>query len=68
MIGARGLTCRRDRSSIGRAMPRPSHIYASSLDRRDRRWRRRRAIRPEVVLAVLLLLVAAVAGVIVVLA
>jgi hypothetical protein len=24
-------------------MPQPSHIYASTLDRRDRRWRRRRA-------------------------
>jgi hypothetical protein len=24
-------------------MPQPSHIYASMLARRDRRWRRRRA-------------------------
>jgi hypothetical protein len=24
-------------------MPRPPHIYASSLGRRDRRWRRRRS-------------------------
>jgi hypothetical protein len=27
-------------------MPRPSHIYASTLDRRDRRWRRRRTVWP----------------------
>jgi hypothetical protein len=28
------------------AMPQPSHIYASTLDRRDRRWGRRRAAWP----------------------
>jgi hypothetical protein len=28
-----------------RAVPRPPHIYASSLGRRDRRWRRRRSTR-----------------------
>jgi hypothetical protein len=27
-------------------MPQPSHIYASTLDRRHRRWRRRRAALP----------------------
>jgi uncharacterized membrane protein YdfJ with MMPL/SSD domain len=27
-------------------VPQPSHIYASSLGRRDRRWRRRRAAWP----------------------
>jgi hypothetical protein len=27
-------------------MPQPSHIYASTLARRDRRWRRRRAAWP----------------------
>jgi hypothetical protein len=27
-------------------MSQPSHIYASTLDRRSRRWRRRRAIWP----------------------
>ena len=28
------------------AMPQPSHIYASTLDRRDRRWSRRRPVWP----------------------
>jgi hypothetical protein len=27
-------------------MPQPSHIYASTLGRRDRRWRRRRTAWP----------------------
>jgi hypothetical protein len=28
------------------AMPQPSHIYASTLHRRGRRWSRRRQVRP----------------------
>jgi hypothetical protein len=28
------------------AMPQPSHIYASTLDRRSRRWSRRRTVWP----------------------
>jgi hypothetical protein len=31
-------------------MPQPSHIYASTLDRRDRRWRRRRSTWPAALL------------------
>jgi hypothetical protein len=35
-----------NRQFDARAMPQPSHIYASTLARRDRRWRRRRAAWP----------------------
>ena len=44
----------------GRAMPQPSHIYASTLHRRGRRWRRRRPIWPAAALSTLLVLAAAV--------
>jgi hypothetical protein len=41
-------------------MPQPSHIYASTLHRRGRRWRRRRPIWPAAALSTLLVLAAAV--------
>jgi hypothetical protein len=40
-------------------MPQPSHIYASTLHRRGRRWRRRRPVWPAAVLSTLLVLAAA---------
>jgi hypothetical protein len=42
------------------AMPQPSHIYASTLHRRSRRWSRRRPIWPAAALSALLVLAAAV--------
>ena len=42
------------------AMPQPSHIYASTLHRRGRRWSRRRPIWPAAALSTLLVLAAAV--------
>jgi hypothetical protein len=41
-------------------MPQPSHIYASTLHRRGRRWGRRRPIWPAAALSTLLVLAAAV--------
>jgi hypothetical protein len=41
-------------------MPQPSHIYASTLHRRSRRWRRRRPIWTVAALSALLVLAAAV--------
>jgi hypothetical protein len=41
-------------------MPQPSHIYASTLHRRSRRWRRRRPVWPAAALSALLVLAAAV--------
>jgi hypothetical protein len=38
------------------AMPQPSHIYASTLHRRSRRWSRRRSLWPAAVLSTLLVL------------
>ena len=43
-----------------KGMPQPSHIYASTLHRRGRRWRRRRPIWPAAALSTLLVLAAAV--------
>jgi hypothetical protein len=42
-------------------MPQPSHIYASTLHRRRRRWSRRRPIWPAAALSALLVLAVAVA-------
>jgi hypothetical protein len=42
------------------AMPQPSHIYASTLHRRGRRWSRRRPIWPAAALSALLVLAAAI--------
>jgi hypothetical protein len=39
-------------------MPQPSHIYASTLHRRARRWSRRRPIWPAAALSALLVLAA----------
>jgi len=39
-------------------MPQPSHIYASTLHRRGRRWSRRRPIWPAAALSALLVLAA----------
>jgi hypothetical protein len=41
-------------------MPQPSHIYASTLHRRSRRWSRRRPVWPAVALSALLALALAV--------
>jgi len=41
-------------------MPQPSHIYASTLDRRSRRWSRRRPVWPAAALSALLVLSVAV--------
>jgi len=43
----------------------PPHIYASTLTRRGRRWKRRRALRPAALLAVAGLIAVACAAVIV---
>jgi hypothetical protein len=43
------------------AMPQPSHIYASTLHRRSRRWTRRRPVWPAAALSALLVLAVAVA-------
>jgi hypothetical protein len=40
-------------------MPQPSHIYASTLHRRSRRWGRRRPVWPAAALSALLVLAAA---------
>ena len=53
------LTTRARRSSITTAMPQPSHIYASTLHRRSRRWGRRRPIWPAAALSALLVLATA---------
>jgi hypothetical protein len=41
-------------------MPQPSHIYASTMHRRSRRWSRRRPVWPAAVLSTLLVLAVAV--------
>jgi hypothetical protein len=40
-------------------MPQPSHIYASTLHRRSRRWSRRRPVWPAAAVSALLVLAAA---------
>src|SRR5215212_2789933 len=47
-------------ASITSAMPQPSHIYASTLDRRSRSWSRRRPVSPAAALSALLVLSVAV--------
>jgi hypothetical protein len=49
----------RSGGSISTAMPQPSHIYASTLHRRSRRWSRRRPVWPAAALSALLVLAVA---------